>query len=51
MEEKLKYEDLTDSERQFLKQANNPAVRANLLERLERLGLLAAFLQVEIETI
>lgn len=35
----------------FLEMLHDPALRANLLVRLEKLGLLSSFLQVENETI
>ena len=34
----------------FLEMLHDPALRANLLVRLEKLGLLSAFLQAENET-
>ena len=43
----MKYEDLTAAERQFLQQVHDPDAKPDLLARLERLGLLAAFLQAE----
>lgn len=36
-----------DYEKQFIKLANDPKLRSHLLERLEKLGLLAAFLQAK----
>ena len=39
--------ELTESEKKFLQIVNDPAVRAHLLDRLEQLGLLAAFLEAE----
>jgi len=41
---------MNDQDIQFLTILHNPALRAGLLERLEQLGLLASFLQVENET-
>lgn len=38
---------LDEKEAQFLKMANDPKLRASLLERLEQLGLLSAFLAAE----
>lgn len=42
-----KSHELTAQEVQFLKEANDPAIRQRLLARLERLGLLSAFLAAE----
>lgn len=39
--------NLSALEVQFLRQANNPVSRLNLLARLEKLGLLSAFLEAE----
>lgn len=38
---------LTCDEIRFLEIANDPAIRSSLLERLEKLGLLSAFLEAE----
>ena len=48
--EKQKNGNLTEDERKFLALANTPELRANLLEHLEQLGLLSAFLAAESET-
>ena len=40
-----------DYEKQFIELVNDPDQRGRLLERLEKLGLLSAFLQAENETI
>ena len=42
--------EITKEEAEFLRIVNDPALRADLLERLAQLGLLAAFLRVENET-
>ena len=39
--------ELTENEQKFLELANNPETRQVLLERLEQLGLLSAFLAAE----
>ena len=39
--------DLTAEEKEFLRLVNDPDLREALLERLEKLGLLAAFLEAE----
>ena len=41
---------MSDEDKLFLKMLHDPALRANLLERLEQLGLLASFQKVEYET-
>ena len=41
---------MNEDEILFLRIANDPVFRSVLLERLEKLGLLAAFLSVESET-
>lgn len=38
---------MTEEEKQFLEMVHNPEIREALLERLARLGLLAAFLAAE----
>ena len=40
-------DNLNETEELFLKIANDPQLRSALLERLERSGLLSAFLQAE----
>lgn len=42
--------DLSKDEEEFLRLANDPQLRQDLLARLEKLGLLSAFLQAESET-
>ena len=42
---------LTMEEQRFLDMARSPELRPHLLARLEKLGLLSAFLKVEIGTI
>lgn len=39
--------ELTEREEMFLKMVNDPELRPHLLARLEKLGLLSAFLQEE----
>ena len=41
---------LSEEDQMFLKIVHDPSLRAALLERLQALGLLDAFLQVESET-
>jgi len=41
---------LTNQEKLFLLMIHEPTLRKDLLERLEKLGLLAAFLEIENET-
>ena len=41
---------MNEREEQFLKMANDPEIRQALLARLEKLGLLSAFLRAENET-
>lgn len=41
---------MSEQDRLFLKMIHDPELREGLLERLEKLGLLSAFLQVENET-
>ena len=38
---------MTDKEMEFLRLANDPALRERLLDRLAELGLLSAFLEAE----
>ena len=42
---------ITEEDKQFLRMIYDPILRADLLVRLEKLGLLSAFLEVENETI
>lgn len=42
-----KSHELTAQEAQFLKEVNDPAIRPNLLGRLQELGLLPEFLAAE----
>ena len=44
---KLTMNKLTKEEKTFLETANDPDLRPHLLARLERLGLLSAFLLAE----
>ena len=41
---------MSENEILFLELVHEPSLRINLLERLEKLGLLSAFLQIENET-
>ena len=38
---------MNENDRQFLQMVHDPALRSVLLARLEKLGLLSAFLEVE----
>lgn len=42
---------MSEEDIRFLNLIHEPELRANLLARLERLGLLSAFLEIESETI
>ena len=42
---------MSESEQRFLDMVHDPDLRQALLERLAQLGLLAAFLEIESETI
>ena len=46
----LRSDKMSEEDKKFLKLLHNKTLRANLLERLERLGLLSSFLEVENET-
>lgn len=43
-------EKMNEMDKLFLKMIHDPALRKDLLVRLERLGLLSAFLEIENET-
>ena len=46
-ENKKRRKEMSESEKRFLEMIHDPALRANLLVRLEKLELLSAFLEIE----